>query len=82
MICDSEATISALESRTASLAQYFANRVAKILEKIIIWGAISDIKDMMELEQIEDQTIIDKFYHIPGPPNGHPSMILAARVGL
>ena len=32
-------------------------------------GAISDIKNMMEPEQIEEQTIKDKFYYIPGPQN-------------
>ena len=69
MIGDSEATIAALESRTASLAQYFGNRVAKITEKINTWGASSDIKEMMELEEVEEQTTIDKFYNIPGPQN-------------
>ena len=30
------------------------------------WGTISDIKEMMELDRIEDRVIIYKFYHIPG----------------
>ena len=38
--------------------------VAEVLEMISIWGASNDIEEMVELEQIENETIVDKFYHI------------------
>ena len=38
--------------------------VAEVLEKISTWGASNNIEEMRELEQIENETIVDKFYHI------------------
>ena len=66
---DSEATIAALDSRTASLGQYFGNRTAEIWENVNSWGQMLENNQMTEMEEVEGITLVDKFYHIPGKIN-------------
>ena len=51
MIGDSECTISALDSPTASLAAYFANRLIEVEDNIKKWGAGTDTDEMKETEE-------------------------------
>lgn len=74
LIGDSECTISAYESRTASLAPYFSNRINEVEDKIQLWGRKYDQDEMEETDMdtlldLDGDTLIDNLFHTPGPLN-------------
>ena len=68
---DSTCTIASCEIGCTSLAPYFSNRVAEIIEKMQSWGETSPAKMNEELLEVpeEDQTVVDLIYHLPGVVN-------------
>ena len=74
LIGDSECTISAYESHTASLAPYFSNRVIEVEDKVKGWGKKIDQESMVETEEEivldeKGETLLDLPFHTPGPLN-------------
>ena len=73
IIGDSECTISALDSTTASLAPYFANRICEVEDAFKSWGSLlleMSAKDECLQDAFEEgETMIDSVYHTPGSIN-------------
>ena len=71
IIGDSTCTISSCETNCSSLAPYFQNRVAEIVEKMSSWGneASVDMTQEMLEEIADDDTVVDKLNWIAGPLN-------------
>ena len=74
MIGDSQCTISALESVTAILGPYFANRILELESTINGWGVLNTDSEMIEtpLKTIlanNDTIMVDPIYHTAGELN-------------
>ena len=70
IIGDSTCTISSCESGCTSLAPYFANRVAEIVDKMQSWGPTSPQPMREELkENPGEETFVDLINHTPGTSN-------------
>jgi hypothetical protein len=74
MIGDSQCTISALESVTAILGPYFANRILELESTRACWGDLNQDDEMKEtpLDVVlnEDNAIlVDPVYHTAGDLN-------------
>ena len=66
---DSTCTIASCELGCSSLAPYFSNRIAEVIEKMSSWGDPSPVTMKEELLEEPEETVVDLINHIAGVLN-------------